>query len=248
MTESKKKTPTAGKGGSKGGTRFPRVKLEKACEYAKKLVAKTHTGPQHSDIILPGVFGSATWPGKERASALKQYGLLGGTASEYTATSTARTLNNATDEDAPQLLQQVFLTPSIFKTLFDTFVSDTVTKSKIKSQAGNLNVHPESLEECVDIFVSSAIYAKLAIDNGDSVTFYSTPTQSENTDISEPVEDTNDDGAIDKTNNIPQTYEETKIKHPSSRAAANIDIKIDPSMDPEKLERQLSLLRKFGLI
>ena len=57
MAESKRVLPTGG--GSKGGTRFPRIPLKKAHEYAKKLVSKTHTGPQSSDVILPGVFGTA---------------------------------------------------------------------------------------------------------------------------------------------------------------------------------------------
>jgi len=44
------------KGGRKGGTGYPKVKLEQAVAYAKKLVGKTHTGPQPALTILPGVF------------------------------------------------------------------------------------------------------------------------------------------------------------------------------------------------
>jgi|SRR5271157_1385490 len=80
----KKSTPS--KGGRKGGTLFPKIGLKQALEYAMKLVAKTHTGPQPEKTVLPGVFGSSSNPGKVRASALKQFGLLEGGREAYQAT------------------------------------------------------------------------------------------------------------------------------------------------------------------
>ena len=90
MPETEK--PTAKKppkGGRKGGVLFPKIGLKQALEYAKKVVSKTHTGPQPEKTILPGVFGSAGPTGKVRASALKQYGLLEGAVDGYQATKLA---------------------------------------------------------------------------------------------------------------------------------------------------------------
>jgi hypothetical protein len=57
------KETSKSKGGRKGGTIYPKVTLDKAVQYSKKLVSKTHTGPQPKKIILPGVFGAASWVG-----------------------------------------------------------------------------------------------------------------------------------------------------------------------------------------
>lgn len=248
MTEKKIIPPTGG--GSKGGKRFPRLELNKAHEYAKKLVSKTHTGPQPANIILPGVFGTAGPAGQVRASALKQYGLLDGNAREYAASNSAKQLNSSTPEDLPLCLQHVFLAPPLFKTLFDTFLDDGVSRAKIRQQASNLGVHPDSLDECVDIFVTSANYAGLANESGENIIFHSTP-QPNNTEelVSEDEQVITYDDEGDKTAapSITNTAGQPKIT-PPSQSKANIDIKIDPSMDPEKLEKHLSALRKYGLI
>ena len=85
-TEKKKTTP---KGGRRGGTLFPKINLQKALEYSKKLVAKTHVSAQPADEILPGVFGTSGPDGQVRASALKQFGLMQGDAKAYEATQLA---------------------------------------------------------------------------------------------------------------------------------------------------------------
>jgi hypothetical protein len=243
MTE-KKKPP---KGGSKGGTRFPRVKLDKAQEYTKKLVSKTHTGPQPASVILPGVFDSAGPTGGVRASALKQYGLLEGSVKDYKATEIACELNNSTPEEIKEKLSKVFLTPPLFKTLFDTFLSDNVTKARIKSQAGNLKVHPDSLDECVDVFISSAITAGLAVENGDTITFSASPKAYQADELDSLVRETPVDDVAPDLPSQPDRNMGRQMEK-SNHLKANIDIKIDQSMDPEKLDKQLSLLKKYGLI
>ena len=75
-----KKARQMPKGGRKGGSVFPRVALGDAIVYARKLVSKTHTAPQHNDVILSGVIGVKGGTGEVRMSALKQYGFLKGDA------------------------------------------------------------------------------------------------------------------------------------------------------------------------
>ena len=100
------------KGGRKGGALFPKINLEQSLEYSKKLVSKTHTGPMPEKTLLPGVFGSATNPGKVRASALKQFGLLEGSAqARQGATKLAKDVDASTDGGRASLLKRVFLTP-----------------------------------------------------------------------------------------------------------------------------------------
>src|SRR6266496_3026903 len=155
----KKKMP---KGGRKGGAQFPQTPLKQAVEFARKLVAKTHNGPQPENIVLKGVFNSATAPGKVRASALKQYDLMQGESTAYDATELARSINSAPQDELSPLLHKAFLHPKIFKALFETFQNDTVSRAKIRQQALKLNVHPDSADKCVDLFVESAVYAGVA--------------------------------------------------------------------------------------
>src|SRR5690349_2046384 len=118
----------------KGGTRYPRLPLEKALEYSAKLVSKTHTSPQSANIIFPGVFGTKADSnrGQIKASALKQYGLLEGPTTAYKATNLAREIVAAPREEKQALLAKACLTPPIFKTLFETYHGDEVTISRIR--------------------------------------------------------------------------------------------------------------------
>lgn len=254
MTDNK----TMPKGGSKGGTRFPRETLSKAHEYAKKLVSKTHTGAQPATVILPGVFGTAGPAGQVRASALKQYALLEGTPKSYSASDLAKQLNGSTPEDLGGYLKDVFLKPKLFKTLFDTFCNDNTTRAKIRQQASNLKVHPDSLDECVQVFVESAIYAGLASESGDSIEFHAAPVPSisnSNTDADEDSNEIPSDNITladeNERDDSDENNDETNSSNPQNKQMqqkSNIDIKIDPSMDPEKLDKLLAVLKKYGQI
>ncbi len=257
MTDNKKVPP---KGGSKGGTRYPRISLKKAHEYSTKLVSKTHTGAQPEGVILPGVFGNAGPDGKVRASALKQYNLLDGTPKAYIASELAQKLNGSTPEDLQNYLKEAFLTPKLFKTLFDTFCNDSITRARIRQQASNLKVHPESLDDCVQVYVESAVYSGLATENSDSVEFHATPVLT--TAESELESDSDlDEGEIaaggennsttgegnESTNLSPSNdVASSNLTTSNSKPKSNIDIKIDPSMDPEKLDKLLAVLQKYG--
>jgi hypothetical protein len=167
-TEGKKKA--FAKGGRKGGSQFPRVELKQAIEFTKRLVSKTHTGPQPEKIVLPGVFNNAGSVGRIRASALKQYDLLVGSPQAYEASQLAKKIDAAPKEDLSNLYPKACLNPKLFKTLYETFQGDSVSRAKIRQQAANLQVHPDSLDECVDLFTKSVVFAGLGVtteQNGD---------------------------------------------------------------------------------
>jgi hypothetical protein len=243
MTDVKQRKPP--KGGRKGGTVFPRINLKQAHEYANKLVAKTHTGAQPEKIILPGVFNSSGPEGRVRASALKQYSLLEGEPTAYQASELAKDLQAAPPEELYPLLQRACLAPARFKALFDTFHNDTVNAAKIRQQAIKLKVHPESADECVRIFVDSLVYAKLAEVAQDDIVIGQAPTTAvEPTEGEKPVfiEDTPPADEEHKTD----TELPAMLRKPTP--AAQVNISVDSSMDPEKLERLLKLLKQYGAI
>src|ERR1041385_936257 len=112
-------------GRKKGGTKFPRLSLEQALKYSTKLVSKTAVAPQPEATILAGVFGNVSSTGKVKSSALKQYGLMEGTASAYKATQLAKDIDAAADDDDRlPFIRRAMLSPKIFHDLFETFHGD----------------------------------------------------------------------------------------------------------------------------
>jgi hypothetical protein len=264
MTESeakpKKQMP---KGGRKGGTLFPKIGMKQALDYSDKLVAKTHTGPQPEKTILPGVFGSSKTAGKVRASALKQFGLLQGDASAYEASPLAKSIQAAPPEEKAPLLWRAFLSSKLFKDIFETFHGDTTTKPKIRQQALELGVHPESAEECVDLFIESTIAAGLGTANGDTVTLAPVnPASSGGETVEEPEEplkDTAEESKPEVAQNsaairgaarpkIDMGGEAADASEHGNKAGVTVSLTVDSSSDPDKLQKQLELLRKFGVI
>lgn len=257
MTESEKpaKKPLP-KGGRKGGTTFPRISLKQALEYAHKLVGKTHTGPQPAKTILPGVFGNAGSEGEVRASALKQFGLLEGPKSAYQATKLAKDIVAAPAEDQRPLLQRAFLNSKLFKDIFDTFHGDSVTKAKIRQRALALKVHPDSADDCVDCFTDSAAGAGLGALNGDSISLVAASVAAVTagdsaedegaTAPSEELETTAAGAAADSKSNPPSGAQTRAAGENKSGVIVNLNV--DSSSDPDKLEKQLKLLREYGVI
>jgi hypothetical protein len=253
MTE-KKKVP---KGGRLGGTQFPRLSIGEAKSFAIKLVSKTHTGAQPANVILPGVFNNKGSVGGIRASALKQYGLLSGNPKGYSATQLAKDIAASPDIEVRQVLANAFFKARVFKTLFDTFQNDTVTRAKIKQQVQNLKVHPDSSEDCTKIFIESLVALELAKTEGDSIEVLSAA----GTAIQEVPEGELSDSEIDADDDTSATEEpsetaddeEEEIEHKkstrrSASAFVKVNINLDSTMDTDKLERQLKLLKKYGAI
>jgi hypothetical protein len=272
----KKKIRQMPKGGRKGGSVFPRVAFNDALSYARKLVSKTHTSAQSKDVILSGVVGAKGGKGAVRMSALKQYGFLkGDTKSNFSADELAKQIVMAPHDELIQLYRQAMLKPAVFKRLFDTFHGDAVTKAKLKQRAADLKVHPDEAETCVELYVSGMTTAGLVTVEGDRVTHMASSEVS--TKPAGPAlleanlnssEEASADGVPENENDIEDdTNPETEAAdgsgasmnvmplmrsldapQPSQRAVFNVNVTLDSSLDIEKLQRQLELLKRFGAI
>lgn len=258
----KKKMP---KGGRKGGTIFPKINLQKALEYAKKLVAKTHVASQAEDGILPGVFGSSGAPGKVRASALKQFGLMQGDAKAYEASQLAKDIDKALPNELPALLQRAVLSSKVFDRIFDTFHGDAVSKAQVAKRAKELDVHPDSADECAQLFIDSAVTAGLGTPSGENVqlinagavavaaTTSAAPALDANGQHSEApeehVEETKQEHAAgDTESNAPAVDRGATQSGAVPNADVRVNLTVDSSSDPDKLEKQLKLLKQYGLL
>jgi hypothetical protein len=246
-----KKTP---KGGRKGGTPFPRINLAKSLDYSKKLVSKTHIGPQPESTILPGVFGNSGSDGKIRASALKHFGLLEGPPAAYKATSLGKDLDATPDNEKGLLLQRAFLSCKLFKQVFETFIGDDVSRAKIEQRLKSLGVHPDSAPECAQLFLDSTVTATLGNMNGDSIVLVSAESLSTKAEAEteEPeaneLDDANEDGHPEDEEQQPADTGDG-IKPPTkTKTGVTLNFTVDPSSDPDKLEKQLKLLRRYGLL
>jgi hypothetical protein len=247
MTEQIKRTPP--KGGRKGGTLFPKIDLKKAVEYSKKIVSKTHTSPLPASVILPGVFNNSGPDGKVRASALRQFGLLNEDNAKMGATDLGKEIASSPETEIIPHLQAACLTPKLFKQLFETFKGDSVNTPKLKQQAIKLKVHPDSADECIQIFASSLQYSSLAQLEGDTLTLVNSPTSEDlanlqSTEETGREEETDEYDDTDK-DDTPPSIQSRRRQAPSS---VQVNISLDPSMDPEKLEKLLKLLKNYGAI
>lgn len=240
------------KGGRKGGTVFPKMDLKQAHKYATKLVSKTHTGAQPEKIILKGVFNNAGSGGKVRVAALKQFNLIEGDPNAYQASKLAKGIVSSPPDELNSFLVKACLSPKIFKTLFDTFKNDKVTTAKIKQQAIQLDVHPDSADKCIEIFVNSLVYSGLAKIEQDSITISevsqdTTTSLSSSEDIGN-VQNADAGDMVDKGNINCNGEQASDSSRQTRRHMAQVNISIDPSMDPEKLEKLLKLLKQYGAI
>jgi len=256
VDESKSRLPP---GGKKGGTIFPRINLKEAITYSAKAVSKTHTGPQSQEILYPGVFGSNSPNSQIKASALKQFGLLDGKADGYYATDLAKKISAAPEEEKAPLYRQACLAPKIFKTLFDTFHGDTNPISKIRQQAAANKIHPESLDKCVSLFAESVEFAKLGSKHEDNLTlvaaFEEKPSIIEDEEKSELSDSPEAEGSgqqptepLNPAVTVQPPAFDPASSPPSGRSVVHVNVTLDSSLDTEKLERQLALLRRYGAL
>ena len=241
------------KGGRKGGTRFPRYSLKDALPWAKKLVSKTHLGPEPRDVIFAGVVGSASTTGEIKVSALKQYNLLEGTANAYSATQLARAISAAPVDELAPLLRKAALAPDVFEALFRTFHGDDVNPAKLKPRAADLKVHPDETERCVNLYSESLEVAGLVKVNGELIQHVvnqqvpqsDAPSADAEADAGEEINEetagTSQDGAQEEA-----PVENEDYLRP--RAVFNVNVSLDSSLDTEKLEKQLKLLKAYGAI
>lgn len=273
-TEPTKKSRQMPKGGRKGGSSFPRIALGDAIKYAKKLVSKTHTSAQPIDVIHSGVVGHKGGMGDVRVSALKQYGFLkGDKKSLFSADELAKKISAAPHEELIPLYRIAILKPAVFKKLFDTFQGDVVSKAKLKQRAADLKVHPDETPTCVELYVIGMTIAGLVTVEGDQVKHLrssdidSTNGQCNESEIGARLkqDDLRDNDSDEAGNDEGELETEEPVKndaddHASNdtppevisrlgpRAVFNVNVSLDSSLDIEKLQKQLELLKRFGAI
>lgn len=240
----------------KGGARYPQYGLKDALVWANKLVAKTHLGPQPSDIVYASVVSSKGATAQIKVSALKQFNLLEGSSQAYSATSLAKAISAAPSEEKQDLYARAALAPAIFKALFDTYHGDEVSIGKLKQRVADLNVHPDKTGQCVSIYVDTMQIAGLVSVDGDKVVHRAAIAEEvEVSDTSEgeivdPLEYSNESNNLD-ANDKPGHRQSDPAQLgtiAAPRAIFHVNVNLDASLDTEKLEKHLALLKRYGAI
>jgi hypothetical protein len=154
------------------------------------------------------------------------------------------------------------LVPKVYRELINTYQGDQATKGKIRGRVQQLAVHPDVSDTCADLFIASAVTAKLATVDGDGIRLIDAAQQEIPTEKGAPVveeplnadvvaEVKKEDGRTD-TITLPTGDEADggKLPVPRPRMAADVavNLTVDSSLDGDKLEKQLALLRRYGLI
>ena len=257
------------KGGRKGGTIFPRIPLAQVIEYSNNAVRKTHTGPQPAETLYVGVFGNKGPEGQVRASALKQHALLDGDTKGYKASKLAQDIQSATPEEKTDFLRKAFLSSKTFNHIYTTYQGDQVSPARLGQAAAAIKVHPDSVDECVDIFIQGAVTAGLATREGDDLKIIGssdigTSAAVQPKEIDDVTEDAEEEGlGIADTGGKPESLPKlpaaaaviggrpdgSEPPPPTPKQAGiTVAFTVDSSLDAEKLQKHLELLRKYGVI
>lgn len=246
-----------GKRGKKGGTQFPRYSLEHLLPHLKNLASKTHTNAININQLNAGVFGlGAKSPtGKIKSSALKQFGLIAGDYSKLKGTELTSQITNSDGEERIKHLQKAFKNVSVFVNAMHTFQNSKTDRVKIGQYAvSTLKIHPDMKDDFVTILIESANAAGLCTIEGNSVSFYTLSTPDTDKDENEPADIDDDNTDSENSSDTQQSENPTQTDLSSSNRKSgkvsniNVNIDVDPSMDPEKLEKLLKLLKNYGAI
>ena len=127
----------------------------------------------------------------------------------------------------------------------------------MKQRASELGVHPDSTAKCAQIYAESVVYSGLAVRDGDtlahehisSIAEAAAPDEGDGTEAN-PNESGAGIGLEEQQKQQEQEEELEQAVQPrsNSRAAVQVTINVDSSLDTEKLEKQLELLKRFGAI
>lgn len=233
----------------RGGARFPKHKLEDALSWASKLVSRTHASAQPEEIIFAAVVTSRGSTGDIKIAALKQYGLMEGTSTGYSATDLARKISAAPDEDAPPLIAEAALSPPVFKQLYDTFAPGEATRGRLKQRTSDLKVHPDNADECVDSYIAALVTAGLARVEGDKLIHLGPGEVAARQEPEAIPADLIDEDADQPTpKERPIEVDDAPVTAARGRSAVTVTVNVDSTMDPDKLEKQLALLKRYGAL
>jgi hypothetical protein len=250
--------------------------LDGAVKFARKLVSKTQISAMPAATIYPGVFGVTGTLGDVRVSALRQYGLLAGDREKgFQATQAAKNIAAAPQEDLGSLYKAAALSPRIFKSLYDVFQGDTTTFAKVRQQSAQLKVHIDTADLCAQTFIDTLKFAGLATVDGDNIMIAGLdavprPPTEVNADADdaddEPIDQDDRAAAASNGQNVatppaappapaalaqavpPAPAAAHPPETPSGRAVIHVNVTLDSSLDTDKLEKQLQLLRRYGAI
>lgn len=249
-----------GKRGKKGGTSFPRYSLAHLNQFLNDLASKTHTASITISQLNAGIFkvGANSPLGKVKCSALKQFGLLEGDYTKFKATELCSNITMSDGEEQKKLFEKAFCNVSVFTNALNTYQNSKIEKTKIAQYSvSTLKVHPDMKDEFVKILVYSAEMAGLCTIDGNTINFTNI-SQEVIPPINEQLHDENIEG---KDTNAKIIVEESDMNDGESNGSfsqankkqghvsnINVNIDVDPSMDPEKLEKLLKLLKNYGAI
>jgi len=237
--------------GKKGGTQFPKYSLKHLEQFLSSLNNKTYTNAITIEQLNAGVFGigANSSSGKIKSSALKQFGLIEGDYKKFKATELCSKIVISEQNEKQKNFQESFNKVKIFTNTFNTFHNSKIEKSKISQYAvSTLKVHPELKEEFMKIFIESAEISGLCTVHGNIVSLLDLELVKNDGDILTDLEDAefSDDEIQDVPDNTKSLSASSKTTGKISNINVNIDV--DPSMDPEKLEKLLKLLKNYGAI
>jgi hypothetical protein len=238
------------KGGKKGGAQFPKFSLKHLFPFLKVLISKTHTSSINIEQLNAGVFnvGAKSKTGQIKSSALKQFGLLEGDYAKFTGSDLASNIVMSDGEQQKKNLRLSFGNVKIFNNVFKTFQNSKIEKTKIGQYAvSTLKVHPDLKDEFVKVLIESAEIAELAKIDGAFVLF---TNQEDGKELESDDEDDaqEDDNGNSDENDGDENGRYTKTKKQGSVSNINVSIDVNASMDPEKLEKLLKLLKGYGAI
>lgn len=141
----------------------------------------------------------------------------------------------------------------------------------MKQRSADLKVHPDETENCADIYVASMATAGLVTVDGEQINHLPSSDvfeyQNNNTlsrfvsSAAEPIidgasESDTDSGADASVSGGSSEFvsqgdmpmPSTGIVKPAPRAVFSVNITLDSSMDTEKLQKQLEVLRRYGAL
>jgi hypothetical protein len=177
----------------------------------------------------------------------KQYGLIEGTATAYTATELAKKTSAAPLDELLPLHRQAALNPTTFKALFETFHGDTVSKARFKQRLADLKVHPDETATCADLYVETMLVSHLVTVDGEQVAHLNA---SEGLAPESRTQEDPGSSAVEEQASHDQDSDAFPQRPESStqKAIFNVNVTLDSSLDTEKLEKHLRLLKRYGAI
>jgi len=234
----------SGKGGRKRGANFARYSLKDMTDNTKTICNVAAGQKLTAKKLATAVLGAGTLTGtaKTKIAALRHYGLLQGTNAALEPTEICRKLPLAKNDERTTLLQRAFLCCKPFKAVYGNYAGTKQPRSNIGTYAmTEERINADNEEQFVNVFVESLEYSGLGEVSGDEIQFQQAALPAE--ELIE-TEDENSEDQVSLEGEVAGFATQTEVSKP--RVVVNINV--DPTLDPDKLEKQLTLLKKYGAL